>query len=126
MTLTIVADDLTGACDTGALFAGEAPVPVSVWPAAPPAAAVRTLDTESRGATGAEAAARVAGAPALAPAERYFKKIDSTLRGHVGLEIDALMRATASDSALVCPAFPAQGRVVVERVLLIEIGRAHV
>ncbi len=120
MTLTIVADDLTGACDTGTLFAGDAPVPVSVWPAAPPAAAVRVLDTESRAATGAEAAARVAGAPALAPAARYFKKIDSTLRGHIGLEIDALMRATASGSALVCPAFPAQGRVVVERVLLID------
>ena len=120
MVLTIVADDLTGACDTGTLFAGHAPVPVTVWPAAPPAANVRVLDTESRAATGAEAAARVARVPALVPAARYFKKIDSTLRGHVALEVDALVRATGSASALVCPAFPAQGRVVVERVLLID------
>src|SRR5206468_4151340 len=34
MALTIMADDLTGACDAGTLFAGRAPVPVTVWPAA--------------------------------------------------------------------------------------------
>jgi uncharacterized protein YgbK (DUF1537 family) len=56
----------------------------------------------------------------LAPAARYFKKIDSTLRGHVGLEIDALMRAIGVQTALVCPAFPAQGRVVIERLLLVD------
>jgi uncharacterized protein YgbK (DUF1537 family) len=58
--------------------------------------------------------------PALAPAARYFKKIDSTLRGHVGPEVDALMRAAGIATALVCPAFPAQGRVVIERLLLID------
>jgi D-threonate/D-erythronate kinase len=120
MRLTIVADDLTGACDTGSLFAADAPVPVAIWPAAPPPSAVRVVDTESRGARADDAVARVTSAPALAPAARYFKKIDSTLRGHVGLEIDALMRALGVRSALVCPAFPAQGRVVVERLLLVD------
>jgi uncharacterized protein YgbK (DUF1537 family) len=120
MRLTIVADDLTGACDTGSLFAGDAPVPLSIWPIAPPPAAVRVVDTESRAVPADEAVARVTRVPALAPATRYFKKIDSALRGHVGLEIDALMRAAAVGSALVCPAFPAQGRVVIERLLLID------
>ena len=32
MTLTIIADDLTGACDTGCLFAGPAPVGVIAGP----------------------------------------------------------------------------------------------
>ena len=32
MTLTIIADDLTGACDTGCLFAGPAPVGVIAEP----------------------------------------------------------------------------------------------
>jgi uncharacterized protein YgbK (DUF1537 family) len=67
-----------------------------------------------------EAVARVTRVPALAPATRYFKKIDSTLRGHVALEMDALMRAVGVPSALVCPAFPAQGRVVIERLLLVD------
>jgi uncharacterized protein YgbK (DUF1537 family) len=120
MSLTIVADDLTGACDTGSLFAGDGPVPLAVWPTAPSPAPVRVVDTESRTIPAAEAAARVAAASALAPATRYFKKIDSTLRGHVGIEIDALMRATQTGSALVCPAFPAQGRVVIERTLLVD------
>jgi D-threonate/D-erythronate kinase len=119
MSLTIVADDLTGACDTGSLFAGDGRVPLAIWPAPSPAAPVRVVDTESRALDPAGAAARVARVPALAPASRYFKKIDSTLRGHVGAELDALMRAAGATTALVCPAFPAQGRVVIERLLLV-------
>ena len=46
--LTIVADDLTGACDTGALFAARGPVPVTVWPRRAVEAQVRVIDTESR------------------------------------------------------------------------------
>lgn len=120
MSLTIVADDLTGACDTGSLFAADGPVPLAIWPAAPSRAAVRVVDTESRAASADDAVARVARVPALAPAARYFKKIDSTLRGHVGLEVGALMRAAGVATALVCPAFPAQGRVVIERRLLVD------
>src|SRR3989442_140826 len=120
MSLPIVADDLTGGADTGSLFAGDAPVPLAGWPAAPPEARVRLIDTEPRAASHDDAVARVTGARALAPALRYFKKIDSTLRGHVGLEIDALMRAAGLGTALVCPAFPGQGRVVIERTLLVD------
>jgi len=43
--LTILADDLTGACDTGALFAAKHPVPVTVWPRTPVPAAARAVDT---------------------------------------------------------------------------------
>src|SRR3990170_2855947 len=67
MALTILADDLTGACDSGALLAGRAAVPVTVWPAGRAAGAVSVVDTESRGLGAAEAAARGAGAvPAAA------------------------------------------------------------
>ena len=48
MALTIVADDLTAACDTGTLFAGQAPVPVTVWPAAPVAAKVTVVACETQ------------------------------------------------------------------------------
>jgi D-threonate/D-erythronate kinase len=120
VSLTIAADDLTGACDTGSLFAAEGPVPLAIWPAVPPRAAVRVVDTESRGAGADDAVARVSRVPAMAPATRYFKKIDSTLRGHVGLEVDALLRAAGITTALVCPAFPAHGRVVIERLLLVN------
>src|SRR5438309_670075 len=118
--LTIVADDLTGACDTGALFAARAPVPVSVWPwRAAADAVVRVVDTESRALSGPDAAERMATVAAGGRARHWFKKIDSTLRGPVGAEVDALMRATGVTTAIVCPAFPAQRRVVLDRVLLV-------
>src|SRR5262245_10809893 len=120
MSLTIVADDLTGACDTGALFAGEGAVPLAIWPSPPRPATIRVVDTESRAAPEADARARVTRVPVLAPGSRYFKKIDSTLRGHVGAEVDALMRAAGLATALVCPAFPAQGRSMIERLLTID------
>src|SRR2546421_11257 len=83
--LTIVADDLTGACDTGALFAARAPVPVSIWPRRAAAdAVVRVVDTESRTLTGPDAAERAATVAAGGRARHWFKKIDSPLRGPVG------------------------------------------
>jgi uncharacterized protein YgbK (DUF1537 family) len=41
-----------------------------------------------------------------------FQKIDSTLRGNTRVEIAAAMEAFGCGEAVVCPAFPAQGRVV--------------
>jgi uncharacterized protein YgbK (DUF1537 family) len=51
---------------------------------------------------------------------RVFKKIDSTLRGRVGAETEALMADRGLSTALLCPAFPAQKRVVVDRVLVVD------
>jgi D-threonate/D-erythronate kinase len=118
--LTIVADDLTGACDTGALFTARASVPVSVWPRRPPASAVTVVDTESRTLTAADAAERLTTVATGGRARQWFKKIDSTLRGPIGSEVDALMRATGTTSGVLCPALPAQRRVVLDRVLLVD------
>src|SRR5262249_56516936 len=41
------------------------------------------------------------------------------LRGPIGAEVDALLRASSTAGALVCPALPAEHRVVVERVLTV-------
>lgn len=119
-SLTLLADDLTGACDTGTLFAGVGAVPVSVWPRLGGEGRVRVADTESRTLAPAAAAARVTAAARALPADRYFKKIDSTLRGRIGAEVGALMAVTGTAAALLCPALPAQGRVVVDRVLRIH------
>src|SRR5256885_589158 len=123
MTVTIVADDLAGACDAGTLCAGKSPVPVAVWPDPAVAAPVSVVDTESRDLEAAEASRRVRraiGPGARAGATVWFKKIDSTLRGHAGAELAALLRVTGVASALVCPAFPAQGRTVVDRQLFVN------
>ena len=73
----------------------------------------------ARPGRGAEAAERVSAVAGRVRSGSWFKKIDSTLRGPIGAEIDALMRATGAATAIVCPAFPAQRRVVLDRVLLV-------
>jgi uncharacterized protein YgbK (DUF1537 family) len=130
MAVTIIADDLTGACDAGALFAGRGPVGVFVAPELPdarwPAAAV---DTESRAVPPAAAASLVRravdGLEARLGGGRIFKKLDSTVRGQVAAEIEALMGASGAVTALVCPAFPAQGRTVRDGVLSVFGQPAH-
>jgi uncharacterized protein YgbK (DUF1537 family) len=99
----------------------RASVPVTVWPRRAVAdAVVRVVDTETRRLTAEEAAERLATVGSHGRAGRHFKKIDSTLRGPIGTEVDALMRATGAATAIVCPAFPAQGRVVLDRLCLVN------
>jgi uncharacterized protein YgbK (DUF1537 family) len=121
MPLTLLADDLTGACDAGALFAGKAPVPMTVWPhISPREADVRVVDLETRGASATEAGRITRDAANDCTGHALFIKIDSTLRGPIGAAIDAVLDATAAPGAVLCPAFPAQGRVVVDRVLFVH------
>src|SRR3989304_1277724 len=51
---------------------------------------------------------------------RVFKKIDSTMRGAVGPEVEALLGVAQARTALVCPAFPAEGRTVVGGILRVH------
>jgi uncharacterized protein YgbK (DUF1537 family) len=118
----IVADDLTGACDSAVHFAaaGARAVVAITAEAAEEAADVLAFSTESRDLDPAEARSRIASAAAfLQPlgAALVFKKIDSTLRGNSYEEIVAALDAFACEVALVNPAFPAQGRVVRNGVL---------
>lgn len=72
-----------------------------------------SLDTDSRECTPEEAYARtLAGARALADrgVEQVYKSVDSTLRGNLGAEIDAVMDAFGFSAALIAPAFPLYGR----------------
>ncbi len=121
MTLTILADDLTGACDTGALFAARAPTPVTVFPQPRASGQLAVIDAESRALSGAEARDRIRTLVQESPRpELWFKKVDSTLRGPVVDEIDALLEATGAPGAVLCPAFPAQGRTLVGRILRVH------
>lgn len=130
MVVTIIADDLSGACDAGALFAGRGPVGVFLTPDLPNAHwSAAAVDTESRGLPPADAAARVRRAAGALEARlaggRIFKKIDSTVRGPVAAELEALMGASGVSTAIVCPAFPDQGRTVRDGVLSVHGLPAH-
>lgn len=115
--LVVVADDLTGAADTGAQFArGGRRVLVRFAPGALPVADVAVLSTNSRYLNKKAAAAAVRAAVeelSRAAAPRWiYKKVDSTLRGHPAAELDAVSQTWPSEPVLVAPAFPAQGRTV--------------
>jgi D-threonate/D-erythronate kinase len=130
MAVTLIADDLTGACDAGALFAGRAAVPVFLgtiatnldWSAA-------AVDTESRALGPAEAATLMrrtaAGLAERLASGTVFKKIDSTFRGPIAAELGALLDSMGAPAALVCPAFPAHGRTVLNGVLMVDGVPAH-
>ncbi len=114
--LRLVADDLTGALDSGAQFSQPGPgMPVffaARLPKALPEAFAIDGETRERGAEHASAVAAhlarflVGGGGAVS-----FKKVDSLLRGHPGLELAATLRAIPVRHCLIAPAFPFQGRV---------------
>lgn len=127
--MCIVADDLSGAADCAASFAGAAhSIPVYLH-GAPPQDPCWALDADTRAMDEASAVAatrRVFGQVAAAGAAPHFvyKKIDSTLRGHVGAELAAALAAAPQfAAALVAPAFPQQGRTLAGGKLLVH-GRA--
>src|SRR5207302_9354154 len=104
MALTIMADDLTGACDAGTLFAGRAPVPVTVWPAAPVVAEVAVVDTESRHIDRPAASARVSGAAASRPAARpWSTPLAAAPRGRGGRGLVARLQAPGRPAGRTCP-----------------------
>ncbi|MFD1862141.1 four-carbon acid sugar kinase family protein [Planococcus chinensis] len=126
----IIADDFTGANDTGVRLAQKglkskvlltdsidySRLPeqdIDVW----------IIDTNSR-AMGPRAAyeavfqeiSRLSGCGI----QSFYKKVDSTLRGSVASELKAMQDASGLDLIFLAPAFPAMGRTVEDGVLLVN------
>jgi 4-hydroxythreonine-4-phosphate dehydrogenase len=115
--ILILADDLTGAADAAAAFLGRARK-VSVFldenKGTRSGVCSVDLDTRVRSERSACAIVRKAFASRAArDASILFKKIDSTLRGHVAAELAAARGALGRARPVVlAPAFPAQRRIV--------------
>ena len=111
--VAIIADDLTGALDTAARWAhfglrttvmlGTAPLPDT------PAVAIHTA---SRAVTAEQAYRRAKEAAERLRDRQVYKKIDSTLRGNIGPDVEGLLDGLGLHRALFAPAFPATGRTV--------------
>jgi uncharacterized protein YgbK (DUF1537 family) len=74
---------------------------------------VASLDTDTRAANAEIAYKRVKQATQVVKSSGYrhvYKSIDSTLRGNLGVEIDAMLDVLQPDFAFVAPAFPFWGR----------------
>ena len=117
----IIADDLTGAMDTGVQFSkiGLRTI-LHLDPASVDDARVVVLDTESRDDPSKVAYEKVRDAARRLKGRVIYKKIDSTLRGNVGYELDAVMDELGLKKALIAPAFPANGRTTFEGQQLVD------
>ncbi|MGN0908693.1 MAG: four-carbon acid sugar kinase family protein [Succinivibrio sp.] len=114
MRAAIIADDLTGASDSAASFAScglRTIVAFSDFSSLPQGCDVAVADTESRdiGPERAAMAVRDA-ASALSSAGILFKKIDSTMRGSIGAELESALKASSRRFILIAPALPDSGR----------------
>lgn len=133
MHVGVLADDFTGAIDTGVSFAGWG-YDVRFYldddlPDQETDIIVRT--SLSREIPQELAIARTWQLALEMKDRRLFKKIDSTMRGHVAPEIHAMLQVTGIPAAVICPATIETGRTIengqlyVHGQLLTETAFAH-
>ena len=120
----VIADDLTGACDSGLEFARVGLRTRILFDTIGTSEAdVLVLSTDSRrmlaGAAFNHVNALVSELP-LDRAEVIFKKIDSTLRGNIFQECEAVRHAAHARGVVLAPALPSQGRVVENGILKVK------
>ncbi len=122
-TTCIIADDLTGANDTALQFylkGANCQILLEDKSAEPlnmKGTQVWAISTETRNMDAEPAALKVADATRrfmeTINADYYFKKIDSTLRGNIAVEVLAVLETLGMDAAIMVPAFPQEGRVTI-------------
>jgi D-threonate/D-erythronate kinase len=125
LRVAVIADDLTGAADTGIQFCRpEAPtyllgldhIRTFPFPESPYCLSLftntRNQQPEQAGETLKMAACAIKN---LRPSHIY-KKMDSGLRGNIGAELDALVESLGFEVSFVAPAFPAQSRITLHDV----------
>jgi uncharacterized protein YgbK (DUF1537 family) len=111
-----IADDATGALEVGGQFAAEGVrALVTLRSELSAYSGALVVDTESRYMEPEQAALAVASLAAAARAagvEHIFKKTDSTLRGNIAAELEALLDVFPERVLVYVPAYPKMNRVV--------------
>jgi uncharacterized protein YgbK (DUF1537 family) len=137
MLLGVIADDMTGATDVALMLNRAGMRTVQVIGAPPAGATLPEADAvvvamKSRTNPVAEAIAdSLAACEALLAAGarqilfKYCSTFDSTAQGNIGPVADALMRRLGAASAIICPAFPANGRSIYQGYLFVGAVPLH-
>lgn len=115
MKLLVIADDFTGANDTGVQFSKRGFSVDVVLDLAEPyhgCADVVVVNTDSRAMMIENAQQQVKKAFSVCHSKHIYKKLDSTLRGNIGAEIAACMNLSGRNIAFVCAALPQSGRTI--------------
>ena len=134
----IIADDLTGANDTALQFhqrgaSTKILLDAECEPKIKAGTEVWALSSESRNVPEEVAISRVERAVTTFTEnfsfDYYYKKIDSTLRGHIALETLTMLNILEYDAAIIIPAFPQEGRITVGGYHMakgVPIGRTEI
>ena len=126
----LIADDLTGGADAGAQFAkrglntllisikGNPTIDFSQYNGGD----VLVVNTDSRGLSSEKAFSLTSSLLKGYDRELFpivYKKIDSTLRGNIGYEIDAILKETNSSLCFIAPSYPEQNRTLVGGIMMV-------
>jgi uncharacterized protein YgbK (DUF1537 family) len=126
----LIADDLTGGADAGAQFAKKNLRTLLLSPQKNEkvyfqkyiSQDVLVINTNSRDLS-PEEAYRLISSLLTEYEERLFpilyKKIDSTLRGNIGYEIDAVLEKTNNHLCFVAPSYPEQNRTLIGGIMIV-------
>ncbi len=126
--LAVIADDLTGAGDTGVQFSqygltARIILNLQATLTAQTGADILVLDTDSRADSAAQAYTKVKHACCelgQLGLQALYKKIDSTLRGNIGAEVLAAWEAYQPGLTIIAPAYPKARRQTVGGHQLID------
>jgi uncharacterized protein YgbK (DUF1537 family) len=125
----VIADDLTGSSDTGVQFAKRgyktvvAITPDNAHPGVSEDMDVYVIDTETRDEETHAAHSklkRILKGLHIRRHEIVYKKVDSTLRGSIGVEIEELMTHLGRDLCIFTPTLAPYGRITIGGYLVVQ------
>ncbi len=126
--VVVIADDLTGALDTGVQFSKWG-LPTQVYLSMESLSGfgstqtVTVFNTESREDPPEIAVKKIKRVMSFFDFSRnciFYKKIDSTLRGNIGAELDTMMEEVGINHCFLAPAYPEQNRTTLNGAHLIN------
>ncbi|TFH13911.1 four-carbon acid sugar kinase family protein [Candidatus Bathyarchaeota archaeon] len=121
MRIAVIADDLTGALDTGVQFRQWGYTVQLTDTPRHSTAEVTIINTDTRNKD-PETAYNLTHTATLDVADHdiIYKKTDSTLRGNPGAELQAILDATSETKAILSPTYPPTGRRVKDGHLYVK------
>ncbi len=116
MRIGVVADDLTGACDSSVAFLAMGSVGVTLWPLRIDLAwnciAISTESRDESAQTSTHRSSEAAAALSNAGVNLLCRKVDSMMRGNVAADIAGTLEVSNAGCVL-APAIPEEGRITI-------------
>lgn len=129
LEVAVIADDLTGASDTGIQFCPYFTETVLVsygdlspdlFGLSPQVLSVYTNSRPMNAELARDRVGHVAGQLSAWHPRHIYKKVDSCLRGNLGAEVDAILDEVGFECSFIAPAFPDMGRTTIHDIHLVD------